>query len=198
MKGKNQMKIKCMYYEKQYNSKPDSNETKKIQKLLHKTEIDIKELAFGLSHGATFKPALLNGTKSVDWIQQQLFALDFDHDTTIQKELDRCKEYNILPCFGYTSFSYTEQEHHFRLIFCTDKVITDIETRNKLQNTLIYLFDKSDNVTKDCTRIFFGGRSLICDSYNKRINAQQIIDNYYKESPTLGSSIVTSKPCKKN
>jgi hypothetical protein len=36
-----------MYYEKQYNSKPDSNETKKIQKLLHKTEIDIKELAFG-------------------------------------------------------------------------------------------------------------------------------------------------------
>ena len=121
-----------MYYEKQYNSKPDSNETKKIQKLLHKTEIDIKELAFGLSHGATFKPALLNGTKSVDWIQQQLFALDFDHDTTIQKELDRCKEYNILPCFGYTSFRHSEQEHHFRLIFCTDEVITDRQQRDNL------------------------------------------------------------------
>ena len=190
------MNVKCMYYEKQYNSKPDSNETKKIQKLLHKTEIDIKELAFGLSHGATFKPALLNGTKSVDWTQQQLFALDFDHDTTIQKELDRCKEYNILPCFGYTSFSHSEQEHHFRLIFCTDEVITDRQQRDNLQKTLIAIFH-SDKVTYDCTRLFYGGKSLICDTYDNRINAKQIIDKYYNESPTLGSSIVTPKTCKK-
>jgi hypothetical protein len=185
-----------MYYEKQYNSKPDSNETKKIQKLLHKTEIDIKELAFGLSHGATFKPALLNGTKSVDWIQQQLFALDFDHDTTIQKELDRCKEYNILPCFGYTSFRHSEQEHHFRLIFCTDTVITDRQQRDNLQKTLIAIFH-SDKVTYDCTRLFYGGKSLICNSYDNRINAKQVIDKYYKEGPTLGSAIVTPKSCKK-
>ena len=185
-----------MYYNKQYNSKPDSNETKKIQKLLHKTEIDIKELAFGLSHGATFKPALLNGTKSVDWTQQQLFALDFDHDTTIQKELDRCKELNILPCFGYTSFRHTEQEHHFRLIFCTDKVITDRQQRDNLQKTLIAIFH-SDKVTYDCTRLFYGGKSLICDTYDNRINAKQVIDKYYNESPTLGSAMVMPKTCKK-
>ena len=185
-----------MYYEKQYNSKPDSNETKKIQKLLHKTEIDIKELAFGLSHGATFKPALLNGTKSVDWIQQQLFALDFDHDTTIQKELDRCKEYNILPCFGYTSFRHSEQEHHFRLIFCTDEVITDRQQRDNLQKTLIAIFH-SDKVTYDCTRLFYGGKSLICNTYDNRINAKQVIDKYYNESQTLSSAMVTPKSCKK-
>jgi len=191
------MNVKCMYYEKQYNSKPDSNETKKIQKLLHKTEIDIKELAFGLSHGATFKPALLNGTKSIDWTQQQLFALDFDHNTTIQKELDRCKEYNILPCFGYTSFSHTEQEHHFRLIFCTDKVITDRQQRDNLQKTLIAIFH-SDKVTYDCTRLFYGGKSLICDSYDNRINAKQVIDKYYKEVPLLKSDkSIEPKTCKK-
>ena len=146
------MNVKCMYYEKQYNSKPDSNETKKIQKLLHKTEIDIKELAFGLSHGATFKPALLNGTKSVDWTQQQLFALDFDHDTTIQKELDRCKEYNILP---------------------------------------------SDKVTYDCTRLFYGGKSLICDSYDNRINAKQVIDKYYELPCQKSDNPIEPKTCKK-
>ena len=191
------MNVKCMYYEKQYNSKPDSNETKKIQKLLHKTEIDIKELAFGLSHGATFKPALLNGTKSKDWTQQQLFALDFDHDTTIQKELDRCKELNnILPCFGYTSFRHTEQEHHFRLIFCTDTVITDRQQRDNLQKTLIAIFH-SDEVTYDCTRLFYGGKSLICNSYDNRINAKQVIDKYYKLTLPKSDKSIEPKTCKK-
>lgn len=190
------MNVKCMYYEKQYNSKPDSNETKKIQKSLHKTEIDIKELAFGLSHGATFKPALLNGTKSIDWTQQQLFALDFDHDTTIQKELDRCKEYNILPCFGYTSFRHSEQEHHFRLIFCTDTVITDRQQRDNLQKTLIVIFH-SDKVTYDCTRLFYGGKSLICNTYDNRINAKQIIDKYWKEGLQFSAKVPQPKTCKK-
>lgn len=190
------MNVKCMYYEKQYNSKPDSNETKKIQKLLHKTEIDIKELAFGLSHGATFKPALLNGTKSKDWTQQQLFALDFDHDTTIQKELDRCKELNILPCFGYTSFRHSEQEHHFRLIFCTDTIITDRQQRDNLQKTLIAIFH-SDKVTYDCTRLFYGGKLLICDSYDNRINAKQIIDKYYKLPCPNSDNPIEPKTCKK-
>ncbi|MDD3142510.1 MAG: hypothetical protein PHX08_26595, partial [Lachnospiraceae bacterium] len=176
------MKIKCMYYDKHFSNKPHGYEVPEVQKNLTKTEIEINELADGLSHGASFKPALLNGTKSADWIQQQLFALDFDHDTTIQEQLSKCKELDILPCFGYTSFSHTEQEHHFRLVFCTDKVITDVETRNKLQNTLISIFDKSDNVTKDCTRIFFGGKSLICDSFESRINAEQIIEKYYDAS----------------
>ena len=176
-----------MYYGKHWNKKPIKWEVAEVQKNLSPSEITIEQLADDLSHGASFKPAFLNGTKSTDWVSQQLFALDFDHDTTIQEQLAKCKVLNILPCFGYTSFSHTEQEHHFRLVFCADKVITDIDTRNKLQNTLISIFDKSDRVTFDATRIFFGGQSLICDTYDNRINAQQIIDKYYSE-------VLTSSP----
>lgn len=191
------MNVKCMYYSKQFQNKPKGYEVAEVQKNLSQTEITIEQLADGLSHGATFKPALLNGTHSADWISQQLFALDFDHDTTIQEQLEKCSQLNIYPCFGYTSFSHTEQEHHFRLVFCTDKVITDVETRNKLQNTLISIFDKSDNVTKDCTRIFFGGRTLICNDFDKRINAEQIIDTYYEEPLQKSDKVTTSKTCKK-
>lgn len=186
-----------MYYNHEYSQKPNAAETGRIQHQLSAIDITIDKLAVGLSHGATFKPALLNGRKSSDWVSQQLFALDFDHDTTIQEQLNKCKELKIYPCFGYTSFSHTEQEHHFRLVFCTDKIITDIETRNKLQNTLISIFDKSDNVTKDCTRIFFGGKSLICDSFENRINAEQIIDKYYKEGLQNSAKVTQPKPCKK-
>ncbi|WP_457941933.1 hypothetical protein [Caproiciproducens sp. LBM24188] len=191
------MNIKCMYYSKQFQNKPKGYEVAEVQKNLSQTEITIEQLADGLSHGATFKPALLNGTHSADWISQKLFALDFDHDTTIQEQLEKCSQLNIYPCFGYTSFSHTEQEHHFRLVFCTDKVITDVETRNKLQNTLISIFDKSDNVTKDCTRIFFGGRTLICNDFDRRINGYQIIDRYYEESLQKPTKVSNSKTCKK-
>ena len=193
------MTVKCMYCSKQFQNKPKGYEVAEIQKKLTQTEITIEQLANGLSHGATFKPALLNGTHSSDWISQQLFALDFDHDTTIDEQFEKCSQLNIYPCFGYTSFSHSEQEHHFRLVFCADKVITDVETRNKLQNTLISIFDKSDNVTKDCTRIFFGGRTLICNDFDKRINAEQIIDTYYREKPPLANlpNPVNSKTCKK-
>ena len=76
-----------MYYAKRYESKPLGFEIASVQKNLSKTEISIEDLAQGLSHGATFKPAYLNGKKTTDWIEQQLFALDFDEGTTIQEEL---------------------------------------------------------------------------------------------------------------
>ncbi len=186
-----------MYMNKHFTNKPKGYEVADVQKNLTQTEITIEQLADGLSHGATFKPALLNGTHSSDWISQQLFALDFDHDTTIDEQIAKCSQLNIYPCFGYTSFSHSEQEHHFRLVFCTDKVITDVETRNKLQNTLISIFDKSDNVTKDCTRIFFGGRTLICNDFDRRINGCQIIDTYYEEPLQKSAKVTNSKTCKK-
>lgn len=118
-----------MYYDRRFNHKPQGYDNVEVQRNLKAKTISLEDLANGLSHGTTFKPALLNGIKSIDWISQQVFALDFDHDTTIQTELDRCNELKIKPVFGYTSFSHSESEHHFRLVFCTDEKITDIAQR---------------------------------------------------------------------
>lgn len=184
------MKVKVMYYDKRYNEKPDVWETIKIQgytskndgiyhtPLLVSTEIEIEELAKGLSKGATFKPAYLSGSKNNSWVSQQIFALDFDHNAEIEQELNKCRVLGIMPCFGYTSFSHSQSENHFRLVFCTDEVITDIDTRNKLQATLISVFSNSDDKTKDPTRLFYGGRNLIYDGYENRINAESIIEKH--------------------
>lgn len=177
------MKVKLMLDSKKFIRKPTGYETCEIQKRIKETEIEIKDLALGLCNGMTCKPALLKGTKSADWIQQQVFMLDFDHDTTIEKELQNCSVLGIIPVFGYNSFSHSEREHHFRLVFITDEIISDIEKRNKLQTTLINLFDKSDKVTFDCTRIFYGGngKEPIQPNYDARINADDIINRYFKE-----------------
>lgn len=187
------MKIKLMLDQKQFESKPTAYETGGIQKRIQPTEISIKDLSFGLSNGMTCKPALLNGSKSINWVQQQIFMLDFDHNTTIQEELQVCNDLNIIPVFGYTSFSHTEEEHRFRLAFVTDEVITDIDKRNKLQITLINIFKNSDKVTYDPTRIFYGGKGKqpIQPNYDARINADEIINKYYKEEYDV------SKPVKR-
>jgi hypothetical protein len=119
------MKVKLMLDTKKFENKPTGFETGGVQKRITQTEIEIEDLAIGLCNGMTCKPALLNGTKSVDWIQQQVFALDFDHDTTIDEELQNCNRLGIIPVFGYTSFSHSEEEHHFRLVFVADEVITE-------------------------------------------------------------------------
>ena len=71
--------------------------------------------------------------------------LDFDHNTTIQKELQVCNTLNIVPVFGYTSFSHSEEEHRFRLAFVTDenRQMEEAEKKNQGQAVAIgkYLND---------------------------------------------------------
>ena len=168
--------IECMYFDKKYNQKPTGLEVAHIQKALKPTTIDIKTLAEGLSHGCTFKPAFLNGTTSKGFISQEIF----DDGFTIDEALNRCKQKNILPAFGYTSFSHKPEHHKFRLIFHSDKVIKDCEERDKVQLALMTVFPECDKVCKDSSRLFFGGKGLICLNENAVINPETIIDKYYK------------------
>lgn len=170
--------IKCMLDKKTFTKKPSGIESGGIQNRLSQTEIEIEELANLLSNGATFKPAYLNGTKSKDWTSQQIFALDFDDGTTIKSELDKCIELGINPVFGYKTFSYTEYKEKFRLVFCNNEIITDIDLRNDFQKLLIGLFSNSDGVTFDATRLFFGGKGLIECDYDNRIDVKDIMDKY--------------------
>lgn len=183
--------IKIMFDNTKYSNKPDINEVKKLQNRLQQTEIEIKDLANNLAQGCTFKPAYLNGRTSNDFISQQLFALDFDNNSDVKTELNRCEELNIIPAFGYTTFSHTENQHKFRLVFCNDEIITDIDERNKLQKSLILAFDNCDKQTMDASRIFFGGRELICENYNSVIKGSEVVAKWYTED-NKGNSV--SKP----
>lgn len=177
------MQIKCMYYDKHYDEKPSGYEIGVVQKSLKPTEIDIKDLAYGLSHGCTFKPALLAGTKGKDFISQEVFALDFDDGLTIDEALSRCEKLNLPPAFGYTSFSHKPEHHKFRLVFRCNKVVTDVATRDKIQLSLMAAFPECDIKCKDISRLFFGGRQLICENYDSFFDPEELIEKYFKEVP---------------
>lgn len=177
-------KIKCMYFNNRFKEKPQGKQCGWVQKGLTETDITIEELADALCHGASFKPGVLQGGMKADnWVQQQLFGLDFDNGMCIDEAYNKVISLGIVPCFMYTTFSHKEEHHKFRMIFCNDTVITDGSIRDKLQATLMGAVGGIDEVCFNRDRLFFGGKGneVLYPSYDSRINAEAVIDKYWKD-----------------
>ena len=127
----NDNKVKCTFSSIRHDDKPVGAEVSKVQYDLNPEDITIKDLADALVHGASFRPGVLYGRKKDDWKEQQLFGLDFDHNTTIEEKYEKAIALGIKPCFLYTTFSHSEKEHKFRMVFCNDTVIKDGSTWGK-------------------------------------------------------------------
>lgn len=180
----NDNKIKCMYFNYRFNEKPQGKQYGWVQKSLTKTDIMIENLADALCHGASFKPGVLvGGNKAENWYQQQLFGLDFDDGIRIEEAYNKVISLGITPCFMYTTFSHKEEHHKFRMIFCNDTVITDEIIRDKLQATLMGIIGGIDKVCFNRDRLFFGGKGQVVlhPDYDSRINAESIIEKYWKD-----------------
>ncbi len=179
----NDNKIKCMYFEHRFSSKPQGTQCGWVQKSLIETDIEIDYLADALCHGASFKPGVLyHGNKAENWIQQQLFGLDFDNGIKIDVAYDKVISLGLIPCFIYTTFSHSEVKHKFRMVFCNDTIITDGEIRDKLQATLMGAIGDIDEVCFNRDRLFFGGNgNVLYPSYDSRINADDVINKYWND-----------------
>lgn len=193
--------IKCMYFNHRFSEKPQGKQCGWVQKSLIQTNIGIESLADALVHGASFKPGVLQGGMKADnWIQQELFGLDFDDGTCIDEAYNKVISLGITPCFMYTTFSHKEENHKFRMIFCNDTVITDGNVRDRLQATLMGVIGGIDEVCFNRDRLFFGGKSkmVLNPSYDSTINAETIIEKYWKDEYEQHISNAKPKSKKKN
>ena len=176
--------IKCMYFNHRFNEKPLGKQCGWVQKNLIQSDITIEDLADALCHGASFKPGVLQGGMKADnWIQQQLFGLDFDDGIRLDEAYDKVISFGITPCFIYTTFSHKEEHHKFRMIFCNDDVITDGNIRDKLQATLMGVVGGIDEVCFNRDRLFFGGKGkeVLHPAYGNRINSASVIEKYWND-----------------
>ena len=176
--------IKCMYFNHRFKDKPQGKQCGWVQKSLTQVNITIENLADALVHGASFKPGVLaGGNKAENWIEQQLFGLDFDDGIKIEEAYNKVISLGITPCFMYTTFSHKEEHHKFRMIFCNDTVITDGNIRDKLQATLMGIIGGIDEVCFNRDRLFFGGKghTVLYPDYDTRINAESIIEKYWND-----------------
>lgn len=123
---------------------------------------NVKEIAIEILKGKTCIPSAIKGKADQNWIRQQVFLLDFDNKiegidlnassekyVTEKQVLDYCKSIKLLPSIIYNTFSNTEEQHKFRLVFIFEEEITDIEIAKKIQ---MLLLDKFKSFNPDTSK----------------------------------------------
>lgn len=165
---------------KEFTSKPlDSQTLSNLHKRICKTveEIAPKELAESLANGQTMVLGVMKNEvrKKVNLNYQEVIALDFDDNTTIE-EIESNEFIKQNASFIYTTFSHTEGHHKFRVVFFLENKLTNNEQVLEVYNKLFNMFPTADISCKDSSRLFFGGKNYTEINFNNRLNVNTIVD----------------------
>lgn len=163
-----------------FNKKPTKNEIGALKQRLRNCPqtVTLEQFADKVVNGYSFTPAvLMGGAKAENWSSQQLFCLDIDnedksvsgkHDKqraseplTVPQVIDRCSSMGLKPALIYETFSSSPEWEKFRIVFATDKPITDRQRAEHIQLGLMELFPECDTACKNADRLFFGGKSIL-------------------------------------
>jgi hypothetical protein len=150
--------------QRKWRSKPNEEEKKTITRnlILH-TGITINQFSQLVSAPSshTWSGGLFKGFRSNNaWEKQSVFALDFDDGKiSIDDVYARLKEIGIVPQTWYTTFSDSPELRKFRVVIFLDNPITDIKIHKLIHESLFSLFPEVDDVCKDASRYYFGGKN---------------------------------------
>src|SRR5699024_5839533 len=113
--------------------------------------------------------------KKVNLNYQEVIALDFDDNTTIEeiKNTDFIKDN---ASFIYTTFSHTEGHHKFRVVFYLEDKLTNNEQVLAIYNKLFEMFRTAAISCKDSSRFFFGGKSYMEINFNNKFDVNTIVE----------------------
>lgn len=143
--------------------KPSGAEIGRISNNLYTKCIDFEKLAYEVGErGCTFSPAVYDGKRRKEnYIGQQLIGLDFDNGVTFSEIKDKSEHYRLPILFAYKTFSCTEKHERFRVVFALNDAITDSFTGEAVTAMFMKIFGNCDEVCKDSSRMFFGGKGLL-------------------------------------
>lgn len=148
-----------------FDKKPNKKEVIKISERVAKqvTYISISDLmkTITLPNAKTFTPAVFNSEKSQSWKSQQVFALDIDSGLRIEEAIKLGVKLRLEPTFIYTTFSHTDKEHRFRMVFIMDEEIRDPRVHKVVQTALPTLFPTSDKSVNDVAQLLLGGQETV-------------------------------------
>jgi hypothetical protein len=140
-----------------YTSKPDEAQ---IQHMRFRTiKQSFKELINEIETGHSFLCGSFheNERSTKRFCTQHLFAVDIDKDLTLHQATDMLAEYGLHYTFGYHTFSHTNENERFRLVFVMEEEVRDVKLVSDINKALYFFFDKkSDRQAVDVPRIWSG------------------------------------------
>lgn len=165
---------------RKWRSKPNEEEKKSITRnLIIQTGITINQFSQMVSapQSHTWSGGIFKGYRSNNsWVKQCVFALDFDDGKiTIDEVYSRFKELGTIPQLWYSTFSDSGKLRKFRVVIFLDAPVTDIRIHKLIHESLFSLFPEVDDVCKDASRYFFGGKESTVVHKNP-VSASEFID----------------------
>lgn len=117
-------------------------------------ELTIAEFSDHINQGHAFCAQHKNRKKNANFIGTNIVTVDIDKDMTVEQALADpfVRQYGTLL---YTTPSHTPDQHRFRLIFMSDRIITDSEEMKLAYKGIIRKFGGDDSCSDAC-RGFFG------------------------------------------
>jgi hypothetical protein len=178
--------MKLMLDQKCYTSKPEDGGPLNGRLLMNPVNISVQELAQELVKGKAFAPAYFKEKygnirrKREYWYSQEVIALDFDSGITVEEALN---EFASTGSFIYTTFSHSDKNHKFRVVFVLDEILTDFERCSQLIKNLLRKYPMADPKCNEPHRLFYGGKELYKINFDNRLSVSEgIQDNIFMES----------------
>ena len=197
-----------------FDHKPTADEAGKLQYLnqSRKTSVTPSSLANFIEEGYAFHPGVskrmvkrLNKKTGEEYQVitfredvvdfQNVFAIDIDHHNfTLDEILNRCL---IKPSIVYKTWSYSEENKRWRVVFFGNKAIKDTEEIKRINIVLTSPFMEglsddvlaySDIVSISPARLFYAGSEVAYVDDNARFSIEQLLSN--KNSIVLIDSFI--------
>jgi len=137
-----------------FKNKADISQQRAIAKSFENFEVSQTELAIIINGGYAFCSQHDGARKSVNYIPSNVLAVDIDTGLTIEEAM-RHGFVTSYCAIVYTTVNHSEDFNRFRLVFETDRLITNQEEMKNALNGLIHKFG-GDASCKDACRMFYG------------------------------------------
>ena len=140
-----------------FHVKPTDHEYKKIKVTHCKTSVE--ELTKCIEQGIPVTAQVYDSNKrrATNFIAQTMFALDFD-DTLKLSEIEAiCADYKLPFNFGYPTYSHTDSNPRYRIVFICDGEVRHPKLATDLNKAFSIIFNcMNDGACKDLARVWLG------------------------------------------
>lgn len=151
-----------------FKKKPTGAQAGGIKKRLNnpkaRMKLTLPRLAEAIRGGYTICPGVLEGGMGAsNWVQQQVFMLDFDGTLDPLDALMRAEDASCFPDILY--FTFANDERHFRFVWVTEKPVNTEAERVSIIDGLMQLFPECDTSCKNADRLFYGSNGEVFECY---------------------------------
>lgn len=169
-----------------YTQKPQKKEIAQISREVTQNyqEKEMEELAQSIGNeGYSFIPAFMKGErKKQNFQSMQWFVLDIDGGAGFQEISRRSAENNLQIAFAYHTFRSFENKEWFRVVYIHDVPVMDRQAAEIMLDMMLRVFPEADKSCCDVSRMFFGGKGIICLNPEARFNLGDLMNAFMRAS----------------